>query len=900
MTADAPHERTSGKAKRRAITALIVVVALVVVWWAVKAFVGIETNLLWFRSVGHENVYARKIWTQVLLFGIFGGLMALSLTANLLVLRRLRPREFAPDPVAQRWRYRFQTAEPRLWVWLFVVIVGYLTVKMGSLATGSWQTWLAWRYAVPTPGQVDPHFHREISYYLFVYPMHRLVVTLLFRIVLTSLIAVVVMAYWYGGLRLRGAGPRISRAVLAQVSLLIGLYLVLKGFAYYLDRFASTTSNLGPVTGLSYTVVHAVLPSKLVLIVIAGICSIIMFVNVAVKRGRLLIIGVAVMVVSALLIGYAWPAVFQVFRERPSASQVEKPSIARNIAATTAAFGLTNVNDELLSGTQSLTGADLVAQAARTAQVRLLDPNLMSPTYNYKQQIESYYGFKSTLDIDRYGLGRQPRDVALAVRELMQSGLPNAQKTWTNLHLVYTHGNGVVSAPTTRFRHGLPIFTARDLPQTGLPAPEPALTGIYYGQYSPSYSIVGGPPGSAPREFNLPGTNGSSPTYSTYQGHGVPIGSLWHRLLYTVKLRSTSILFSSEINKYSQLLMVRNPRARVSALAPWLTLDGDTYPTVVDGHVLWVVDGYTTSNSYPNSQQINLQNATTNTLTKTGSTITQPKTSINYMRNSVKATVDAYTGQVTIYAWNQQAQPDPILATYERAFPGLVQPQSDIPSALLPHLRYPQDLFNVQRSLLGKYHVTNPADFYSGSNFWAVPTDPTLSGSVSKNSLGQVVTTSAPTQPSVYMSLSADGESAPATFSLSTPMVTLNARSLAAFISVDSQPGPDYGRITVLDVPPGKSIPSPGQTQITIRSNSEIAARITQLTAGSSSTVVFGNLLTIPLAGQMLYVEPIYTQTKGVGSTFPSFQGVVAVYGTNPPEYEPTLPQAIAKAIAPR
>jgi uncharacterized protein len=898
MTADAPRGRTFGKLKRRGITVAVVLLVLVVAAYAVKAFVGIDTNLLWFRSVGHENVYTRTFWTQVVLFAIFGGLMALSLTANLLVLRRFRPKGFAPDPAEQRWRYRFTRVESKLWIWLYVAIVGYLTVKMGTLAASNWQIWLQWRNATPTPGWTDPHFHRQISYYLQVYPLHRLVVTLLFRVVATSLITVLAMAYWYGAVRLRGKGPRMTRALVAQVSLLIGLYLVLKGFAYDLDRYAATASNLGPVTGLSYTVINAVLPSKIVLIIISAICAVIMFVNVALKRTKLLGIGIAIMVVSALLIGYAWPAVFQLIGERPSASQVELSSIGQNIKATTTAFGLSDVEYDTLPGIQTLHGTELAAQAAQTAQVRLLDPNLMSPTYNYKQQVEAYYGFKSTLDIDRYDVRHHTQDVALAVRELIQSGLPNAQQTWTNLHLVYTHGNGVVSAPTDRFgTDGIPSFTAKDLPQTGQPRPTDPFTQLYYGQSSPSYSIVGGAPGSPPREFNLPGSGGSGPTYTTYKGTGIPIGSLWHRLIYTVKLRSANILFSSEINKYSQLLTVRNPRARVAAVAPWLTLDGDTYPTVVNGHILWVVDGYTTSNNYPSSQQINLKSATTNTLTQNGSTVTQPSTSINYMRNSVKATVDAYTGQVTLYSWNQQSQPDPILSTWEKSFPHLIQPQDKIPAALLPHLRYPQDLFNVQRSLLTKYHVTNPADFYSGSNFWAVPNDPTLSGTTAKNSVGQKINVSAPSQPSVYMSLSPTGSTA-ASFALSTPLVTLNSRSLASFMSVDSQPGPGYGKITVLGVEPGQSIASPGQTQITINSNPAITSQFTLLTAGVSR-VVPGNLLAIPLAGQMLYVEPIYVQTKGVGSTFPTFQGVVAVYGSNTPHYEPTLTAAIAKAIAP-
>ena len=281
-------------------------------------------------------------------------------------------------------------------------------------------------------------------------------------------------------------------------------------------------------------------------------------------------------------------------------------------------------------------------------------------------------------------------------------------------------------------------------------------------------------------------------------------------------------------------------------------------------------------------------------MTKTGSTVTQPSTSINYMRNSVKATVDAYTGKVTLYAWDQAPHPDPILQSWEKSFPGLITPQSQIPSALLPHLRYPQDLFNVQRSLLTRYHVTDPSEFYNGSDFWKIPTDPTVAATSRLNSMGKKVTISSPTQPSVYMSMSPNGESAQ-TFALSSPMVTLNRRSLAAFLTVDSQPGPDFGKFTLLQLPATGSVESPSQIQNDIESNPKIAQKLTLL-RGGNSRVVLGNLLTIPLGGQFLYIEPIYTQATS-GASFPILQRVIAIYGTGAPAYDATLQQALDTAL---
>jgi len=872
------------------------VVAAYVLRYALNGFTGIDANLLWFRSVHSEFVYTRIFWTEFVLFAIFGSLMAIAIAGNLLVLHHYRPKKFRPDPGRQRWRYNFTRVEPRLRWWLFAALVLYFGVTMGARASGSWQTWLQWRHATSF-GQKDPQFHRDISYYLFVYPMHRLVLTLLFRIVATSLIVVLVSAYMYGGARLRGSGPRLTRAVRAQLCLIIGAYLILKVFAYWLDRLALVTSNRGLVTGPAYTDVHALLPGKFVLMIIAALCAVLVFADIYARNSRLLFAGLGVMIVSAAVFGVAWPTVVQQFREKPAASSVELPYIGRGIKATRDAFGLTgNVTDVQYPGAQSLTGSALQAQADDNGQIRLLDPNQLSPTFNVKQQVQSIYGFKSTLDIDRYPIDGTNQDVAIAVRELTLSGLPSSRQTWTNTHLVYTHGYGVVAAPTDSFTSdGLPKFTEHGLPQQGpIPISQPR---IYFGQMSPSYSIVGAPPGSKPREFDLPSSTASGqPQDYTYTGDGgIPVHSLLNRFVEAYQAKSLSLLFSSEINKDSQLLTIRNPRSRVAAVAPWLTLDGDVYPVIVNGQIDWVVDGYTTSNNYPDSQQINLRSATTSTLTANGSSVTQPSTSINYMRNSVKAVVNAYTGQVTLYAWNQSPTPDPVLQTWEKAFPGLVQPQSKIPAALLPHLRYPQDLFDVQRLLLTRYHVTNPSAFYAGSNFWNIPVDPTVAATTRINSLGKKVTVSAPTIASTYMTMSPDGESS-AEFALSSPMVTLNSRNLSAELVVNSQPGPGYGKMTLLELPTsGRSAASPAEVQNDIESDPTVSQKLTLL-RGGNSRVVLGNLLTIPLAGQMLYVEPIYTQARS-GTTFPILQNVVAIYGNGRPAFTKTLSAALTQVL---
>ena len=409
---------------------------------------------------------------------------------------------------------------------------------------------------------------------------------------------------------------------------------------------------------------------------------------------------------------------------------------------------------------------------------------------------------------------------------------------------------------------------------------------IYFGQFfnSSSYAIVGQNAGSHHQlEFDHPGANGSAKSaFTTYDAHGgIPIGSALRRLLFAVKLGSPNVLFSSELNHSSQLLTVRNPRARVAKVAPWLTLDGDTYPAVVNGRIKWVVDGYTTSSTYPDSQSINLHSATSTSLTAKGSSISQPNKKINYMQNSVKAVVDAYTGKVSLYSWNQKQQPDPLLSTWESVFPGLIKPQSSIPSALLSQLRYPTDLFNLQRTLLAKYHVKSASGFYSGNDFWKVPSDPTVSGSGTS-------------QPSRYLSMSADGYG-DQRYSLSSPMVTLNGRELASFISVDSQPGPDYGKFTVLHFPSEAGGESPAQVQNDIESDTTITEKLT-LQRGGKSQVVLGDLEAIPLAGRILYVEPVYTKSKG-SLSYPILRHVIALYADGNPSFENTVSSAVRNAI---
>jgi uncharacterized membrane protein (UPF0182 family) len=431
-------------------------------------------------------------------------------------------------------------------------------------------------------------------------------------------------------------------------------------------------------------------------------------------------------------------------------------------------------------------------------------------------------------------------------------------------------------------------------PQQQIPVTRPQ---VYFGQsFGSSYSIVGQPAGSKKKlEFDHPGSDGSSTSaHTTYHGHGgIPIGSTLRKFLFAVQLSDPNIFFSSDVNDASQLLMIRSPRARVAKVAPWLTLDGDIYPAVVDGQIKWIVDGYTTTTNYPDSQSVNLHSASATTLTARGASVAQPNTQVNYLRNSVKAVVDAYTGKVSLYEWDQSAHPDPLLKAWEGVYPGLVKPQSSISPALMSQLRYPTDLFNVQRSLLAKYHVAQAPNFYSGNDFWTVPSDPTVAAAKAINSKsgksGPI-----PPMPSRYMSMSNDGFGGQH-FSLSSPMVTLNGRQLASFVYVNSEPGPDYGKFTVLEFPSGAGGEAPSQVQNDIESNTKITEALTLQRSGNSR-VVLGALEAIPVAGRILYVEPVYTQSNS-GASFPILRHVIALYANGDPSFESDLAAAVRTAI---
>ena len=573
--------------------------------------------------------------------------------------------------------------------------------------------------------------------------------------------------------------------------------------------------------------------------------------------------GTALLVISSVLIAGLYPTAIQQFQVKPSESSKEAPYIERNIKATRAAYDLNGVEIQDYNATLSTSAGQLAKDAATIANIRLMDPNVISATFRQLQQIKPYYTFPQSLDIDRYTIDGVSRDAVVAVRELNIDGNPS--RNWINDHLVYTHGFGYVAAyANTVDADGKPSFAVGDLPPTkGLGEFQPR---IYFGENVPDYSIIGGKKTESPVEFDYPDDSSANGQKNyTYTGTGgVAVGSTINKLLFAIKYQEQRILLSNLINADSKILYNRSPRERVAKVAPWLTLDGDPYPSIVDGKVMWIIDGYTTSAGYPYSQTTSLSTATADALTANSTSITaQTNTKVNYIRNSVKATVDAYNGTVTLYQWDEK---DPVLKTWMKAFPNTVKAKSTISKGLLDHIRYPEDMFRVQRDILSSYHVNNSAAFYGGQDFWRVPRDPSTFGA------------NAGAQPPYYMTVQMPGAKTPA-FSLTTPFVPRGGReNLSAFAAVNSTAGPDYGKITVLQLPRSTNIAGPSQVASNFEAKPEVANALSLLRQGGSD-VVLGNLLTLPVGNGLLYVQPVYVLATANSAAYPLLQKVLVSFG---------------------
>ncbi|MDT0531075.1 UPF0182 family protein [Micromonospora sp. DSM 115977] len=874
MKSSSPLPRMSRRGRVTIGVLVGVFVLFTLLGWGVQAW----TDWLWFDEVRYTGVFTGVLTTRLLLFFAVGLGMALFVGGNLWLAQRLRPRMRPHSPEqATLERYRMLLS-PRLGLWITLVaaVVGLFA---GLSAQSRWNQWLLFRNGGDF-GVKDPEFGIDIGFYVFQLPFLRYLLGVGFTAVVLSVIGALAVHYVFGGVRLQGVGDRMTNAARAHLSTLVAVFVLLKALAYVLDRRAMLLEyGNGPVYGAGYADVNALLPAKEILAYISIVVAIaiIVFSNAWMRNLVWPGISLALLGVSAVAIGGVYPWAVQTFEVKPSAKEKEAPYIERSIKATRSAFGLEAATTTPYAASNLRPPATLATDTSVVPNIRLLDPQLVSETYTQRQQVRQFYDFGEKLDVDRYGVNGKVQDYVVGLREVNYRQLTPQQNTWINRHTVYTHGYGLVAAPGNRVVcGGQPFFVSGFLgdpqeqqkeqgQQTGeqcasqteqIAAKQPR---VYYGERmdASDYAIVGQSDPARKAEFDRPvGEGGESYTY-TGEG-GVEIGSFTRRLLYAIKEQESNFLLSDAVNDNSKLLYVRNPRDRVEKVAPFLTLDGDPYPAVVDGRIQWIIDGYTTAATYPYAERVNLQEQTADELTGRG-TFQLARENVNYIRNSVKATVDAYDGTVRLYEFDET---DPVLKAWNKAFGGdLVLPKSEIPAELAEHFRYPADLFKVQRNLLTRFHVTDPGAFYSETDFWQVPNVPDAPDTGQK-------------QPPYYLYTQFPGQES-ARFQL-TSAVTPNGReNLAALISgsyVDGQP-----RLEVLDLPDQTRVSGPVQVHQSMTNNANIRQQL-NLLQSQQAQVQYGNLLSLPFGDGMLYIEPVYVKTAAQNAP-PLLQRVLMSYG---------------------
>jgi len=853
-TAPLPASRT-----RVALTITAVIVAALVVVFFI--FSGLYADILWFDQLGYLNVLTTQWGATAIMFAV--GFVGMALPVWIAVEVAFRARPVYAKLNSQLDRYQ-QVIEPlRRLAMIGIPLV--LGVFAGVSTSTRWE--VVWQYFNRTSfGTADPQFGLDISFYVFELPFYIGVVGFASAVVLVAGIATLATTYLYGAIRVTGREVRISRSARVQLAVIAAIYLALWAVTIWLDQYTTLINESAGFlsTGAGYSEANALIPGRAILAGIAALVALLFVVTAIIGRWRISIIGTALLIISGIIVGGIAPWVVQRFQVDPNARTLESEYIERSIQSTRDAYGVADVDVQSYNATTDAEAGALRADAETTANIRIIDPALVSASFAQLERFKQYYQFVNHLDVDRYEIDGKTQDTVIAVRELDQAGLGDS-RSWYNDTLVYTHGYGVVAAyGNQRTADGQPEFLQSGIPNTGaLGDFEPR---VYFGERSPGYSIVGADKDAKAIELDYPAgdDNEENSKTTTFSGDGGPtLDNAFKRLVYAIKFQSEQIFLSEDITEDSQILYDRDPIERVATVAPYLTTDSDTYPAVVDGRLVWIVDGYTTTANYPYSHVEQLSSAIADTYTDAPQYALDD---INYIRNSVKATVDAYDGSVTLYAWDAE---DPILKTWQKIYPSTLKPKADMSVELLSHVRYPADLFKVQRAILGSYHVEDANTFYSADDQWVTPNDPALSGGAAK------------LQPPYYLTMQVPGTEAPAFTLYSTYIprgsATSSSSVLTGYLAVNSDPGEHYGKLTLLTLPSQDTVPGPGQVENSFTTDTEVANQLALLQRGETE-VSLGNLLTLPVGGGLLYVQPVYVQSTS-GTSYPLLRKILVAFG---------------------
>lgn len=869
---------TATPSANRSRTTLVISAAIIGVLVVVFfTFANVYTDILWFDQLGFLSVLTTQWIATGVVFLIGFTAMALPVWASLQVAYRWRPMYAKLNSQLNRYQ---EVVEPLRRV-AMLGIPAVLGLFAGVTAAGQWLMVL--QYLNRTSfGQADPQFGLDISFFVYDLPFWRGIIAFASAVVLLSILAAAATSYLYGAISINGREIRISRTARIQLSATAALYIAIQGVSIWFDQYATVIQpSQGFLDiGAGFTEVNATIPSRGILAGIALLVALLFVVTAIIGRWRLPVVGTALLLISALLIGGAYPWIVQRFQVVPNAQEFEAPFIQRNIDATREAFNVATTEEISYDAVTDATAGALREDAETTANIRIIDPALVTDAFAQLEQFRQYYQFPEFLDVGRYEIDGQIQDTVISLRELNADG--QTSQNWINNTIVFTHGYGMVAAyGNQRTNDGRPSFLEGGIPVTGLLTDELGSyePRVYFGEFSPEYSIVGAAEGAEPLELDFPSEGGEEQTGNaeyTFTGEGGPaLNNVFKRVVYAIKFQSEEIFLSGAVNDDSQILYDRDPLERVQRAAPYLTLDSDPYPAIVDGRIVWIVDAYTTSASYPYSTTVSLSQAIADTYTPPPAF---PVDQINYIRNSVKATVDAYDGSVTLYAWDTE---DPILKTWQKVFPNTLQSAVEMSEQLLSHVRYPADLFKVQRNILGAYHVTDPRSFFATDNEWRTPNDP-------------ISAAAAPTlQPPYYLTMKVPGADNPG-FTLYSTFIPRTASDnernvLTGYLAADADAGPNYGKLTLLTLP-SQTIPGPGQVQNQFSSNTEVANQLALLERGETQ-VLRGNLLTLPVGGGFLYVQPVYVRSTGETS-FPLLRKVLVSFGDSI-AFEDTLDEAL-------
>lgn len=834
----------------------LILIALIVLILFIPSFVKFYTDWLWFASVGYKVIFLKIIYTKLLLGLVFGAAFFVFLYANILIARALAPKYMVVDEneVGGRLRYQFQVAAQRYRIsidryfniFLFFVAV-FLSLGAAASAVPFWDMVLRYLNQVSF-GQNDPLFNRDLGYYVFNLPFLKYLRSLMYSTVILTVIVSSFVHFFDGAIRVRSGVQRFAAHVKAHLSVLIGILFGIIAFDYWLRRAELLQSPRGVVFGASYTDVHALLPALNLLSLIAIICAILLIVNIWFRGWLLPVVGISVLAAASLIIGTIYPALVQQYRVSPNEIVKETPYINLNIKYTREAYNLNQIAEKQFPSENTLTAQSLDDNEDTISNIRLWDWRPLQKTYEQIQGIRPYYVF-SDVDVDRYKLDGKYTQVLLSPRELSPEQLPSTAQTWLNKYLVFTHGYGLVMSEVSKVTgDGLPELLIKDVPPTAAPGVKITRPELYFSEIGSEYVFAG----TKTKEFDYP--EGDANKYSSYRGDGgITINGIWDKVVFAIRFKTLKVLLSDSIDRGSKVLIYRHVSERVNKIAPFLAFDRDPYLVIrEDGRLFWLLDGYTMTNMYPYSQPFDQSH--------------------NYIRNSVKVSVDAYNGDVIFYVADAK---DPLITAYAKIFPGVFEPFNKMPADLKEHIRYPVDYFDIQTHMYSTYHMQDAQVFYNKEDQWNIP--------------NELVDQQEQKMDPYYIIMTLPEETR-SEMLLMTPYTPKNKNNMIAWIAARNDM-PDYGKLLVYKFPKQKLIYGSMQIEARISQDPEISSQLT-LWNQQGSSVIRGNLLVIPIEKSLIYVEPLYLQAEQ--TQLPELKRVIVSYGSSV-VMEPSLGEALSR-----